>query len=238
MTTSTSGSTTNSSMAETNGASFFAALCAANADTHHAGLTHPFVQGIGAGTLSDKAFAAYLAQDYLFLTQYVRAQALAAAAAPDLASMGRIVALLHSTLADEIDNLIALYQQFGGTQATLSSTEPLPACQAYTDHLMTSAYSGSLFWSLASMLPCQWGYGQIGRALAANGLPDDPRFRQWISEYAADGYDELVQEIVERFDALAAAESAAARARAATIFRLSTRHELAFWEMAGRGAGM
>lgn len=217
------------------GESFFATLCAANTDLHHAAMTHPFVAGIGTGSLSDDAFAAYLAQDYLFLTQYVRAQALGAAASPDLDSMGRMVALLHSTLAEELDHLIALYEQFGGTRAALAATEALPACQAYTDHLLTTAHAGSLFWTIASMLPCQWGYGEIGRALQAPGMPSDPRFRQWIEEYAADSYHELVQEIVARFDALAAEESAAARARAARIFRLSSRHELAFWEMAGLG---
>ena len=218
------------------GESFFATLCAANADLHHASMTHPFVAGIGAGSLSDDAFAAYLAQDYLFLAQYVRAQALGAASSPDLALMGQMVALLHSTLAEELDNLIALYEQFGGTRAALAATEALPACQAYTDHLLTTAHAGSLFWTLASMLPCQWGYGEIGRALQSAGLPQDPRFRQWIAEYAADSYHELVADVIERFDALAAEESIYARERAAQIFRLSSRHELAFWEMAGVGA--
>ena len=39
---------------------------------------HAFVRQLGAGSLPEPAFRAYLVQDYLFLIQFARAYALAA----------------------------------------------------------------------------------------------------------------------------------------------------------------
>ena len=42
-------------------------------------LKHPFVRGLGDGTLPLECFRFYLAQDYVFLVEYCRVFALAAA---------------------------------------------------------------------------------------------------------------------------------------------------------------
>ncbi len=52
-------------------------------------LAHPTVRGIGDGTLDEERFRAWLVQDYLFLLDYVRLFALAAARAPDAETLGR-----------------------------------------------------------------------------------------------------------------------------------------------------
>jgi thiaminase (transcriptional activator TenA) len=44
-------------------------------------LKHPFVRGLGDGTLSIDRFRFYLAQDYVFLIEYCRVFALGAAKA-------------------------------------------------------------------------------------------------------------------------------------------------------------
>jgi thiaminase/transcriptional activator TenA len=216
------------------GNSFFARLRAENAETHHRALEHPTVLGIGDGTLSDDTFRYYLEQDYQFLLRYVRVIARAVASSPDLPTSTQLAELLHSTLAVEIDALVELYRAFGGERPGLDEAEPAPACQAYTDHLLATSSGGSLLVILAAMLPCQWGYGEIGRALHARGLPADPRFARWIEEYASAEYGALVEWVVARFDALATAAGSDEREQARRAFALSTRYELAFWEMAGR----
>ena len=50
---------------------------------------HEFVQRMGDGTLPDAAFRRYLVQDYLFLIQFARANALAAYKSRTLADMRR-----------------------------------------------------------------------------------------------------------------------------------------------------
>src|SRR5205823_3788974 len=81
----------------------------------------------------------------------------------------------------------------------------------YSDHLLATAARGDLLLTLAAILPCQWGYREIGRALMAGSTPDDPRYAGWIAEYASAAYSELVDWLIQRFDALADAAGAASR---------------------------
>ena len=65
--------------------------------------SHPFVTGLGDGTLPLESFKFYLVQDYRFLIDYSRVLAVASAKAPDLEGMTRFAGLLHATLAEEMD---------------------------------------------------------------------------------------------------------------------------------------
>lgn len=212
--------------------SFFDALRGEHEAIHAATLAHPFVQGIGRGDLSAGAFRYYLEQDYQFLRAYVRVIARAVAAANDLATAARLASFLHATLAVEIDALQRLSTAFGGDPSQLDAVEPAAACHAYTSHLLAASAEGSLLVTLAAMLPCQWGYGEIGRALALLPPPADDRFAGWIAEYAAPEYHAHVVWLVDCLDILARAASSGEREQARRAFAHSTRHELAFWEMA------
>ena len=57
-------------------------------------------------------------------------------------------------------------------------------CAAYTDFLLRTAATADFAEVLAALLPCMWGYSELGRALAAAGLPAEPRYRRWIKTYA------------------------------------------------------
>src|SRR6266511_3027211 len=73
----------------------------------------PMVRGIGAGTLDERRFRHWLAQDYLFLLDYVRLFALAAARAPDNATLRRLIDLTHATFHDELSLHHAYATHFG-----------------------------------------------------------------------------------------------------------------------------
>ena len=212
--------------------SFFATLTAENAATHEAALNHPAVLGIGDGSLPEATFRYYIEQDYNYLRQYVRVLALAVAASPDLPTATKLAELVSATLSVEVGALIDLYAAFGGDRAALDATRRSPTCQAYTDHLLAATINGNLLVILASVLPCQWGYREIGHHLKRRGLPGDPRYARWIEEYASDEYGALVDWLVCRFDELASVESDASRTQASHVFALSTHYEHAFWQMA------
>lgn len=196
---------------------------------------HPFVTGIGDGTLPRDRFRFYIEQDYIFLMEYSRVLALAVAKGRELAGMGQFAELLHTTLHVEMALHRSYAAKFGITADTLALVAAAPTTYAYTRHLLTVAYAGTIAEIGAALLPCQWGYGEIGRALAAaGGPPDQPLYAEWIAMYAGAEYHELVERLIATFDALAAQESDAGRARLADIFLLSSRYEWAFWEMAWR----
>jgi hypothetical protein len=57
---------------------------------------HPFVRGIGDGTLPLDKFAFWVRQDYRYLVDYARVFALGASRAPDLGTMTTLAELLHA----------------------------------------------------------------------------------------------------------------------------------------------
>ena len=74
---------------------------------------HPFVRGIGDGTLSLERFKFWLRQDYVFLIEYARLLALAAARSPDLETIIRFATLLKETVETEMNLHRAYAAEFG-----------------------------------------------------------------------------------------------------------------------------
>ena len=64
--------------------------------------SHPFVQGIGNGTLDQDKFRFYMVQDYLYLIDYSKVFAIGAVKADDLETMGKFASLLDGTLNTEM----------------------------------------------------------------------------------------------------------------------------------------
>jgi thiaminase/transcriptional activator TenA len=193
-------------------------------------LAHPVVRGIAAGTLDERRFRRWLAQDYLFLLDYVRLFALAAARAPDGGTLGRLVDLAHATFHDELSLHRAYAARFGLAERELEATQKSPVCAAYTDFLLRTAATGDFAEVVAALLPCMWGYSEIGRALAAEGPPAEPRYRQWVETYADPGFAELAAWCAGLLDRVAAGLPAERVAACERAFRTSLDHELAFWD--------
>jgi len=196
---------------------------------------HPFVRGIGDGTLPMAAFRYYMCQDYVFLMDYSRVLALAVAKARTLAVMGRFASLLHDTLNTEM----ALHRRFAAQCAippeTLEATQAAPTTRAYTQHLLTVAYSDSLTAIATAVLPCMWDYSDIGQRLAAHGLPDtQPLYGQWIQTYAAPEFGALALWLRQLLDELTASLGPPDRAPLVRLFLDSCRYEYLFWDMAYR----
>ena len=106
---------------------------------------HPFIRGIGDGSLDVERFKHWVRQDYLFLTDYARMLSLAAARAPDLDAMTRLAELAHETLATEMSLHRAYAEEFGISAAELERERPAPTCRAYTDFLVRTAATGAMF---------------------------------------------------------------------------------------------
>lgn len=209
-------------------------LRAAAADIWEAQHAHPFVTGIGDGTLSLDRFRFWVAQDFRYLIDYARLFALGAARAPDLATMRRLATLAQETLGTEMDLHRAYAAEFGLTAEDLEATEPAPTTQGYVDFLLRTATVGDFAELLAALLPCMWGFSEVGRRLAARpgGPPSDPRYAAWIDMYASEQFAELAawcREITDRAGSEAGQQTRASMERA---FVTSSRYELAFWQMA------
>jgi thiaminase/transcriptional activator TenA len=198
---------------------------------------HPMVRQLGEGTLDPDPFRYWVRQDYVYLIEYSRLFALAAANAPDLERMSTLATLLSSTLNEEMDLHREYAAAFDITEADLEATTPSPTTQGYTDFLVRTAGQGSFGETIAALLPCMWGFNETGQRLAAAGIPDDERYAEWIEMYAGEEFTELTAWCKDLMDAVAADATDAQRDRFRERFKTSARYEYRFWDAAWRQEG-
>ena len=126
---------------------------------------HPFVCGIHDGTLDPERFRFYLRQDYLFLIEYARLLALACARAATRADG----ALRRAGAIDAADRDGPAPRPRGGVgdlRGALERERPRAVTRSYTDFLLRTAAMGDFGELVAALLPCMWGYSELGQQLA------------------------------------------------------------------------
>ena len=196
--------------------------------------SHPFVRGIGDGSLDVEKFKFWVRQDYLFLIDYARLLALAVARAPDLDSMRRFADLVQATLSVEMDLHRSYAAEFGISIAELEAVEKAPTTRGYTDFLLRVASLDEFSALIAALLPCIWGFSDIGQRLAQGPGPADERYAKWIEMYSSEEFAELAVWCRALVDRVAAGLPEDTLRRMEDAFLTSSRYELLFWEMAWR----
>ncbi len=195
----------------------------------------PFVVELGEGTLPLEKFQWYMKQDYLFLIEYSRVIALAVAKAETLEDMGWFARLLHETLNTEMSLHVSFCKDFGISEDELLATSMSPTTLAYTDHMLSNAHSGTIAEIAATLLPCSWGYAEIGQSLEARGKPkDQPLYCRWIEMYGSPEFGELAGWLRSFIDRTALGLSDAQQDRLVEIFVTNSKYEYLFWDAAYR----
>ncbi|UCG53703.1 MAG: thiaminase II [Candidatus Latescibacterota bacterium] len=194
-------------------------------------LEHPFVRGIGKGDLSRDRFEFYLKQDYVYLTEFGRVFALAAAKSEQLADMSHFDELLHATLKFEMDLHRRTCADYGIPPEDLETVEPALVTTAYTNLLIRTCYEGRLADILAVLLPCEQGYVEVATHLKEKGLPSKKHYRDWIETYTSKEFRELAGWVGDTFDRLAVDASDPDKARWYRLYLASSRFELLFFDM-------
>ena len=200
---------------------------------------HPFVQGMGDGSLPRAAYLNYLVQDYLFLIHFARAWALAVVKAGDLDEMRACSATVHTLLDHEMSLHVQTCADAGIDLAAMRSTPEATANLAYTRYVLDAGLSGDFLDLLAALMPCVLGYGEIGARLARKAAPDTP-YRDWIDTYGGEEYQQLCRDtgaLIDRAVADRLGPSPETLPRWQGLcqrFATATRLEAAFWGL-GRG---
>ena len=193
---------------------------------------HPFVQGIGHGTLEQEKFRFYMVQDYLYLIDYAKLFALGSIKATSLKTMGQFARLLDSTLNVEMSLHRQYAEQFGISREELESDQPAPTTLAYTHYMLHVAQVGSLAELISALLPCMWSYWEIGKDLSKiPGSTEHEFYGEWVKMYASDEFGQLSLWLIDELNGLAEGKSEAELARLEEIFLNTSRFEYMFWEM-------
>ncbi len=210
-------------------------LYAAARPIWEAQVRHPFVAGIGDGSLDEDVFKRWVLQDYRYLKEFARVFAWAVAKAERLESMGWYAAVLNLTLNTEMELHRSYAARFDLEPADLEAAEMWPTTRAYTDFLVRTAADGDMADLVAALLPCAWGYVHVAQQLAKGAPPRDQRYADWIAQYSSDEFAEAAEWLKVEMNHLAASASPEKRERLTDLFVVSSRYEWQFWEMCWNG---
>lgn len=198
-------------------------------------LEHAFVRGIGDGSLPPETFERWVRQDHLYLTEFARVFAWAAAKADCLASMSWYAAVLDLTLNTEMALHREYASRFGISEEELEAETMWPTTRAYTDFLVRTAADGDMADLLSALLPCAWGYAWLGARLSEEQRPGNQRYVDWIEQYASAEFQDAAEWLRTETDRVAGKVSGPKRKRLVELFVLSSRYEHRFWEMCWTG---
>lgn len=194
---------------------------------------HPFVKGIGDGTLDKEKFQWFLLQDYLYLFDYARVFAWGVIKARDAGLMRTFSANVDAILGGEMKIHRSYMARLGITEEQVLQVKPALSNTSYTHYMLAVAAAGGPAEIIAAILACSWSYAEIGEELAkVPGALDHPFYGEWVQGYAGEEYHKTNDALVALMDELAAGCTEEQYARLEEIFVNCSRYELGFWEMA------
>lgn len=197
-----------------------------NVPSLRATLSHPFVLGIGDGSLPREFFSRWIVQDWLYLQEYIDALEKACLLAPDTSTGLLWWKLRNLTLDDELALHRGLARKFDLGLEDLHKAEPYQATKRYLETLKTASRDYPNL--IATLTPCAVGYTEIARAIYAQGACAEPDYLDWILTYTDPAFQETVQLFEDELDRLGACEVTREIIREA--YAKAAHCELDFWD--------
>lgn len=192
---------------------------------------HPFVRGIGDGSLDLEKFRFFLLQDDLYLFAYAQVFAYGVINARDPQLMRVFAENVDTILGGEMKIHRAYMARLGITKEQIFSVRSALANLSYTHYMLSVAATGEV---AAAILSCSWSYAEIGARLTAE-LPqskDHPFYGEWVQGYCGTDCQSTNNALIILMDRLADGCCEEIYRHLEDIFVTCSRYELGFWEMA------
>lgn len=196
---------------------------------------HPFVQGIGNGTLPIDKYRFYMCQDYVYLIDYAKLFALGSIKATDLDTMSKYATVLNETLGGEMELHRKNAAKIGITTEELENTKITPTAAAYVNYMLKVSECGSLAELNAVLLPCMWSYWELGKILEKGNGINHEIYGEWIRTYSGGDFVDVTKWLIEQMDILVEGKTDRELDQIEHYFVIASKYEYAFWEMAYQG---
>jgi hydroxymethylpyrimidine/phosphomethylpyrimidine kinase len=187
-----------------------------------------FIRGLASGSLPEKEFGYYLAQDAIYLNGYSRVLARTSAMAPTEAE--QLFWARSAAHCLEVES--ELHRSWLSTRTV--EAELGPVTKSYVDHLTAASASGSYAVLAAAVLPCFWLYAEVGKTLYAEflaaGEPAAHPYAEWLRTYADEDFAAATRQAIAIVDNAGRTASAGDRAAMVTAFSQSCRLEVDFFD--------
>lgn len=198
------------------------------------GYNHPFVQELGAGTLSKDKFKFYLLQDYLYLLEYAKVFAIAMTKSNNEKMLSNLSSITKATLVDEMKIHHLYMKEFGIREEEVKNVKASLFNRTYTANMLATALKGDLVETLSTVFPCAWTYCDYAKRLKEqykNNLEDN-FYKSWIETYAGEDFENSFEWFYDAIDELVINKSKEEKTRVEEIFISSVEFEYMFWDMA------
>jgi len=192
-------------------------------------LSHPFLQETRDGTIADATFATWMRQDYLFVE----------AAIPFISGLLTKAPPEHrEALAGFLPALqteLELFEERASDAGVdLRGAPPSFTCHAYVQFLLASAYRASYAEGFTVLYVAEKAYHESWKVVKA-GIDPDSRWMPFVENWASDEFGEWVEWLEATLNEVAGTAGPAELQRMTDLFELTTKYEVAFWEMAVTG---
>lgn len=194
---------------------------------------HPFVKGIGDGSLDIQRFRYFMIQDYLYLFEYAKVFALGVAKAKDPAHMRCFAKSVEAVLNGEMTIHRAYMKRLGIDERDAETAKPALANLSYTHYMLSVGFAGEVAAITAAILACSWSYAEIGLRLNETpGAAQHPLYGEWISGYCSEDYQAENHALIALMNTLAEGRDEKELACLEEVFLNCSRYEAQFWDMA------
>lgn len=195
---------------------------------------HPFVKGIGDGSLPIEKFRFYMLQDYLYLYEYAKVFALGVVKAKEPEMIRRFAWFVEDTLGGEMDIHSGYMERLGITDEDVARASMSLTNSSYTSYMLNAGFKGDELDILVAILSCAWSYAEIGRKLAER-YPESvnhPFYGEWVKGYTSKEYNDMNDEMLYLVNMLGQTINRTRVAELKEIFVKCSRYEAMFWDMA------
>jgi thiaminase/transcriptional activator TenA len=194
-------------------------------------LDHPFLLRTRDGTIPFDTFATWMRQDYLFVEASIPFISILLAKAPEKhwAAHSGEIGMLHKELE-------LFRERAAATGVELSNLAPSFVTHAYIQFLLATAYRESYACGYTVFYTAEMAYHHSWRVVL-NGIDHASPWFPFVENWAGVAFAGYLASLEKELDELAAHAGAAERARMAELFELTTRYEIAFWNMAWTAEG-
>ncbi len=194
-------------------------------------LDHRFLRETCDGSIAHATFATWMRQDYLFVEAAIPFIAALIPKAP------REHWELHSSVIAMLETELGLFRERAEAAGVdFSGLYPSFTNHAYIQFLLATAFRASYAEAFTVLYVAEKAYHDSW-TVVKQGLDPDSPWWPFVENWAGDAFAGYVAHLETELDRLAAQAGPAERETMAELFELTTRYEIAFWEMAASGDG-
>ncbi len=192
-------------------------------------VSHPFLLQTRDGTIPDGIFGRWMRQDYLFVEAAIPFMAALLAKGPERhrGPLAEVITALQKELA-------LFEERASAVGINLREGPPSFTCHAYIQFLMATAYQRSYTEGYTVLYAAEKAYHDSWKVVQA-GISQDSPWAPFVENWAGEDFAVYVQYLETELDGLARTAGAEELIRMEELFELTTKYEIAFWQMALTG---